>query len=367
MLDRGNDNAGKIRLLQSKVYWFENITNKNNIKRLDYTTYEVDLIILYELAKTIVNTFQRLEQAIAMAHHGIVTPNLILPGDLNEILLTAEKEYIFQPLYSMNQRTHYYSLLHSCVLGDRGFVFIPFTYSESLSYFEIRPFPTFINHSLTAQLEVENNVVLLTQDLRYVAFPSSKSLDNECISTTVHEWLCPATNLHFFHSNNHLCLLDVLIQHNGSSHCLLNEVNVTQPVITHMNTFNYLFLPDEMPVTVTCGGHSPIYNRRKGNLVIRDSCGINIPDSLKVFPSHTEHVTQQLNIGEDFNKILPKFSTSHLQDSVMPVDEAEILKDDEDYWWDLDTYPESPLNSGSTHYVHPDGRYTRRGCSLVVS
>ena len=72
--------------------------------------------------------------------------------------------------------------------------------------------------------------------------------------------------------------------------------------------------------------------------MIRDSCGINITDLLKVFPSHTEHVTQ-LNI-EDFNIILPKFSTSHLQDSVIPIDEPEILKDDEDYWWDLDNYPE---------------------------
>ena len=66
----------------------------------------------------------------------------------------------------------------------------------------------------------------------------------------------------FFRSNNHLCLLDVLIQHNASSHCLLNEVNVTQPVIAHMNSFNYLFLPDEMPMTVTCGGHTPVYKRR---------------------------------------------------------------------------------------------------------
>ena len=101
MLDRGNENAGKIRLLQSKVYWFKKIT-KTNIKRLDYITYEVDLMILYELPKMIVNTFQRLEQAITMAHRGIVTPNLILPGDISEILLTAEKEYRFQPLYSMN-------------------------------------------------------------------------------------------------------------------------------------------------------------------------------------------------------------------------------------------------------------------------
>ena len=57
MLDRGNDNAGKIRLLQSKVYWFAKIT-KTNGKRLDYTTYNVDLIILYQLTKMIVNTFQ---------------------------------------------------------------------------------------------------------------------------------------------------------------------------------------------------------------------------------------------------------------------------------------------------------------------
>ena len=74
--------------------------------------------------------------------------------------------------------------------------------------------------------------------------------------------------------------------------------------------------------------------------MIQDSCGIDIPDSLKVSPSHTEHVTQQLNIGEDFNKILPKFSISHLQDSVIPIDEPEILKDDEDYCWDLDNYLE---------------------------
>ena len=330
MLDRGNNNAKKIRLLQSRLIWFKKPTEDYR-KKLDYTTHEIDLIILYELAKVIVNTFQRIEQAITMAQHGIVTPNLILPGDLSDILITAQKEYKFQPIYSMNQLTHYYSILHSCVLGDQVFVFIPFTSTESLSYFEIRPFPTFINNSLTVQLKVKNNLVLLTQDLRYVAFPSSKSLDDECISTTVHEWLCLATNLHFFHSNNHLCLLDVLIQHNASSHCLLNEVNVTRPVITHMNTFNYLFFPNKMPMTVTCGGHSPAYKKMRGNLVIRDSCGIDIPDSLQVFPSHTEHTTQQLYIGEYINIILPKFSTSHLQNSVMPIDKPELLKDDEDY------------------------------------
>ena len=146
----------------------------------------------------VINTFHRLEEAITMAHRGIVTPNLILPGDLSEIILTAQKEYKFQPIYSMNQLIHYYSILHSCVLGDQVFVFVPFTSTESLSYFEIRPLPTFINNSLTVQLKVKNNLVLLTQDLRYVAYPSSKSLDDECISTTLHEWLCPATNLHFF-------------------------------------------------------------------------------------------------------------------------------------------------------------------------
>ena len=155
-------------------------------------------MILYELAKMVINTFQRLEEAITIAHRVIVTPSLILPGDLSDIILMAQKEYRFQPIYSMNHLTHYYSILHSCVLGDQVFVFVPFTSTESLSYFEIRPFPTFINNSLTVQLKVENNLVLLTQDLRYVAFPSSKPLDDECISTTLHEWLCPATNLHFF-------------------------------------------------------------------------------------------------------------------------------------------------------------------------
>ena len=143
-------------------------------KRVDYTTYEMDLIILYELAKMIVNTFQRIEQAITMAHRGIVTPNLILPGDLSDILITAQTEYKFQPIYSMNQLTHYYSILNSCVFGNQVFVFVPFTSTESLSYFEIRPFPTSVNNSLTVQLKVENNLVLLTQHLRYVAFPSSK-------------------------------------------------------------------------------------------------------------------------------------------------------------------------------------------------
>ena len=29
MLDRGNDNAGKIQLLQSEVYWFEQVIKEN--------------------------------------------------------------------------------------------------------------------------------------------------------------------------------------------------------------------------------------------------------------------------------------------------------------------------------------------------
>ena len=339
ILNRDDNIAMKVKVLQTRVRWF-NLVTKESKSKLDRVAFETDLILLEALVKMIIDVFQRLEEALTLAQRGIVTPNLILPGDLSDIIKQARKNYDFQPIYSFNQLTHYYSILHSCVLGDHVFVFIPFSSTESLTYFEIRPFPTLINNSLIVELNVESNLVLLTKDLRYVAFPSPKSLQDDCLSVTLHEWLCPATNLHFQPSINHLCLLDVLIQHNISSHCKLTEVNVTRPVIAHLNSFNYLFLPMEIPMTVHCGMTNPVYKRKGGN-VIRDTCGIEIPDVLKVFPSHVEQTTHTLYTAEDVNIILPKYSTSHLQESVVPLtSQPDIIEDGEDDLWDLDTYHE---------------------------
>ena len=329
-----------VKVLQSKVRWFE-LATKETRSKLDEVALETDLILLETLAKMIIDVFQRLEEALTLAHRGTFTPNLILPGDLSDIIKQAPKNCDFQPIYPLNQLTHYYSILHSCVLGDHVFVFIPFSSTESLSYFEIRTFPTLINNSLIVELNVESNLVLLTKDLRYVAFPSTKSLEEDCISVTLHEWLCPATNLHFLPSSNHLCLLDILIQHNISSHCKLTKVNVTQPVIAHLNSFNYLFLPTEIPMTVHCGMTNPVYKRKWGNVAIQDTCGIEITDVLKVFPSHIEQTTHTLYTAEDLNIILPKFSTSHLQESVVPLtSQPDIIENEEDDWWDFIDYHE---------------------------
>ena len=176
---------------------------------------------------------------IPLAHCGIITPNSVLPGDFSEILQLAQEKYGFQLIHSLNELTHYYSILHACVDGDQVLVFIPFSSIESLSYFEMRPFPTLLNDSLIVELNVENNLVLLTNELRYVAFPSMMSVDNDCIFVSLHKWLCLVANHCFFPSPKYSCLLDILIKHSTTSQCQLREVNVTQPVITHLNSFNY--------------------------------------------------------------------------------------------------------------------------------
>ena len=256
----------------------------------------------------------------------------------------AEEKHHFRPLYPMDSLAHYYSVLYSCVLNHFIFDFIPFSSHETLSYHEIQPFPTFVNHSMSVEMKLEHNLVLLTSDCRFLAFPSSQSLSDDCVSITLHEWLCPAANIHFFHSNNYLCLLDVLIHHNTSRRCILQEVHYSSPKVIHMNVFNYLYLPNELALTVDCGITVPSYRRLLGNLVVSDHCGIEIPNVLRVFPSHVRRLSRKLYMGDGFDIVLPKFSISHLQNSVQPITESPYLlkkDDDSDVWWDLDSYEET--------------------------
>ena len=342
LVQQGNVNSEKIALLNKRIGYYALRANLTG-RRLSTVNLKLDRVLAAEFTEGLINDVLRIDQGVVLAHRGIVTPNLLLPATFSGIIDDAVTQYHYRPLFNVDSLSHYYGVLHSCVLGDRIFIFIPFSSVETLSYFEIKPFPTFMNVSLSVELVVEHELVLLTKDLKYVSFPSPQSLSDDCFPILLHEWLCPATNVHFLSAGNFPCVIDVLVHRDVSSRCSLRAVVYPSPRVLHLNAFNYLYTSEQHTLTLDCGYQNPHYKKLLGNLVVSDHCGIDIPNVLRVFPSLVQTMSRKIYVGDTTpNIILLVFSNISLQTNVIPItDVPYLLKEDYDAaFWDLSSAQE---------------------------
>ena len=176
-----------------------------------------------------------------------------------------------------------------------------------------------------------------------MSFPSPQSLSDNCFPILLHEWLCPATNVHFLPAGNYPCVIDVLVHRDVSSRCSLCAVDYPTPHVLHLNAYNYLYTSEQHTLTLDCGYQNPHYKKLLGNLVVSDHCGIDIPNVLRVFPSLVQTMSRKIYVGDTSpNIILPVFSNVSLQPNVMPITDVPfLLKEDYDAtWWDLSDYKE---------------------------
>ena len=342
LVQQGNVNSEKIVLLNCRIGYYAQKANLTG-RRISSLNLKLDRVLAAEFTEGLINDVLHVDQGVVLAHRGIVTPNLLLPATFSNIIDNAVTQYNYRPLFPVESLSHYYGVLHSCVLGDRIFIFIPFSSAETLSYYEIKPFPTFVNVSLSVELVVEHELVLLTKDLKYVSFPSPQSLSDDCFPILLHEWLCPATNVHFLSAGNYPCVIDVLVHRDVSSRCSLRAVDYPIPRVLHLNAFNYLYTSEQHTLTLDCGYQNPHYKKLLGNLVVSDHCGIDIPNVLRVFPSLVQTMSSKIYVGDTSpNIILPVFSNVSLQPNVLPITDVPfLLKEDYDTtWWDLSDYKE---------------------------
>ena len=307
MIKQGNVNAEKIASLNRHINYYAQKANLTGL-RVSTVNLKLDRVLAAGLLRVLLMNVLRVDQGVVLAHRGIVTPNLLLPATFSNIINTAVNEYNYRPLFPVESLPHYYSVLHFCVLGERIFVFILFSSAETLSYYEIKPFPTFVNTSLSVELVVESELVLLTKDIKYVSFPSPQSLSDNCFPILLHEWLCPATNVPFFSAGNYPCVIDVLVHRDVSSRCSLRAVDYPTPRVLHLNSYNYIYTSEQHTLTLDCGYQNPRYKELLGNLVVSDHCGIDIPNVLRVFPSLVQTMSRKIYVGDTSpNIIMPSF------------------------------------------------------------
>ena len=355
LVQQGNVNSEKIVLLNRRIGYYAQKANLTG-HRISSVNLKLDRVLAAEFTEGPLNDVLCVDQGVILAHRSMVTPNLLLPATFSNIIDNAVTQYNYKPLFPVESLSHYYGMLHSCVLGERIFVFIPFSSAETLSYYVIKPFPTFVNVSLSVELVVEHELVLLTKDIKYVSFPSPQSLSDNCFPILLYEWLCPATNVHFLSASNYPCVIDVLVHRDVSSCCSLravdyptsrvlhlNAYNYPTPRVLHLNAYNYLYTSEQHTLTLDCGCQNPHYKKLLGNLVVSDHCGIDIPNVLRVFPSLVQTMSRKIYVGDQSpNIILPVFSNVSLQPNVLPITDVPfLLKEDYDAtWWDLIDYKE---------------------------
>ena len=148
MVQQGNVNSEKIVSLNRRINYYAQKAKLTG-RRISSVNLKLDRVLAAEFTEGLINDVLRVDQGVVLAHRGIVTPNLLLPATFSNIIDNAVTQYNYRPLFPVESLPHYYGVLHSCVLGERIFVFIPFSSAETLSYFEIKPFPTFVNVSLS--------------------------------------------------------------------------------------------------------------------------------------------------------------------------------------------------------------------------
>ena len=240
--------------------------------------------------------YDTLTTAIVLASHNIVGPTLLTPSELQKVLDQARDSFNFNPLYETSDLDKYYHVLDVKIVGGNMFVFVPFASAAAFQLYHLVPFPTLLNNSIVAELDIEDLYILIDENFEFIAIANHEYFKESCFAIASQDYLCHATSFHFYPAAKFDCLLNLATQSRVSHTCNFRKTPNKTMDIHHSPPYNYFFLLYELKLTLTCGG-DPNLVMAKGNFVIHESCGVSAPNVLKIFPSRSQTVDAKAPIG----------------------------------------------------------------------
>lgn len=146
---------------------------------------------------------------ILLAYKGILSPTLITPKELEDIIKFCIMEKHFQPL--VEDVFMYYNLISAKVLYDKMTLVVPFNTRITNTLITVYPFPMIIN----------KQIIIQKGTIRHFAFFTDKQF-NECILLKEQEYVCNFDNL-YRNTSAYPCIQETVSNQNQENHiCTTN-------------------------------------------------------------------------------------------------------------------------------------------------
>ena len=327
VVKRLNTQSSLVTDLSNAVANLSHALNEEEIS-MRHTLVRNSLYSVTSSLSFMLENFVAIQNAVVLAHKNIVSPDLLAPSELRDILLEAKDKHGFQLLYP-NNFNKYYSVLTAKVVAGFIYVFVPFKSSFQLQLFKLIPFPAYINDSIVVKLDISEMFILITENFDSIAFPSDDLIMHSCLSVSSNNYLCPANKLHFFPSAQHLCLLNIAVHNNITNSCTYKTDTDSSIEVRHVSPFHYFFTRRLVTITLKCGDKAPEMTDVRGNFQIHDDCGVYAPNLIRIFPSHSTMTSASPFIPIKDRVILHKFElpTGHRDVVLQQITTPEPLEE----------------------------------------
>ena len=188
-------------------------------------------------------------------------------------------------------------------------------------------------------LVIQINFVVLVVLVTFVlAIANYNSIYSEfCRATASQNYLCPATEFHFYPSSKFDCLLNLATYSQVTSTCKFRK-NLNKTVAVHHSPpFNYFFFKTKLKLTLTCGGKSTL-KHLQGNFAIPEHCGVSAPGVITIFPSVSKTADANPNLPSVASVVLRSITFAEeakqiVVESLQKEEPIQVPDDDDDLLW----------------------------------
>ena len=315
-VERLNQHSDKIKGMSEDIQTLSSLLNSHSLKLVKNEINEMSLSVATYLS-FMIEQYEIIVNAIVLASKNIVSPNLFSPSEFRKILDDANLSFRFKSLFDGDRINDYYALLHTKIIDDDMYIFIPFASAVSFNLYHFVPFPSYINDSFVVELDIDETFVLINVDFTSIAKTSDAHFKKYCIAAFTQNYLCPANKFHFFPATNFDCLLNLAVHSDTTKTCKFRHVkDNTELSVYHSHDYNYIFSVNQIKISILCGGE-PQLKTFKGNVAIKDICGVSAPNLLKIYPSHSH--------AADATAALPSFSSINLRQLSIPEQARNVV------------------------------------------
>ena len=303
---RVNENSRKILMLNRDIAAISAIVNADALKFNDININQI-LLSVGSYLGYLIESYDVLLNAVVLASRNIVSPHLLPPSELQDILLVAKNTYRFEPLYDTDKLENYYHVLSVKFVKGIVFVFVPFASALFFNLYHLVPFPSLIKGDVV-ELNIEEHYLLLNQNYDAVSVAENAKFGEVCVALAAQNYLCQASNFHFVPAFKFDCLINLVLHSRPSPECSFRKVNKSI-AFYHSSPYTYIFSKELLKFTISCGGE-PSLTSLRGTFSLSEHCGVYSPNYMRIYPSHTTNADAKL--------IIPRLSTVMLQTLSFP-------------------------------------------------
>ena len=257
--------------------------------------------VLYNQVEVLAGKYHDVLRDIVLASRGMVSPTLLSPLKLREVLEVAKHKWKLEPLVALEMVGQYYSLMTAKLLYNAVIITIPLKSGEFYTMFKLHTFPVKHDDQFVVPDIDTQSLIVVSSGKEFYAFPSSKILDN-CITPAEHVFICPPTEFIFFNQawvnkqSSKKCAVSIIHDQEVNEICQYSPVTVEGITLKHVNHLKYILFPYKLDLlSINCPDQKSSVHSVMGAYVFLETCSVS-GDMFKIYAANTHLEVVQLTI-----------------------------------------------------------------------